>query len=117
MANFKDFDAAFAEMHKEKVKFKAFGKEYWIRKEVPAFVVLEMARHENDETLSTKFLFRAGEAIFGKKTLDELCANEGFSSEMLASMIKWAFDVINGKEEEEPEEVTEDDTGVKHEKN
>lgn len=114
---YKDFDAMFSEMKSETIPFKVFGKTYQINKEIPAFVVLEMARHENDAELSTKFLFRAGEAIFGKETLDELCKQKGFSAEKLGMMIKWAFEAINGKDEPEIEEITEDDTGAKPEKN
>ena len=110
MANkFKDFDAMVSDMHEETVPFKAFGKLYNIRKAIPAALVLELARKEKDETLSNEFVFKAARQIFGDAVLSDLCNNPDCTFDKLTKMIQWAFTTINGPEEEEPEEVTEDD--------
>lgn len=116
MANFKNFDAMLAQMKHETIPFQIFGKNYEIKKRIPAVVVLEMARHEESEAIPNKVLIEAGMQIFGKAIMDDLCKHEDFSVDVLSEMIKWAFEVINGTEEE-PEAVTEDDIGVLPEKN
>ena len=103
----------FAEMKGETLPFRVFGKVYEIRKAIPAALVLELARRESGEELDDAFLLRAGEVIFGQATLHEIAAHEGFTLDMLAEMIKWAFAEINGPDEGDAA-VTEDDAGVKH---
>ena len=109
---YKDFDAMFAEMHADTIPFKVFGKEYQIKKAIPADMVIELARMEDGESLPIKFLYRVGLKIFGKETLDEIMANPTFSSEMLNAMIQWAFQVINGKVDADGKELTEDDSST-----
>ena len=117
MAKFKNFDAMLAQMKHETIPFQIFGKRYEIKKRIPAVVVLEMARHEEDETIPNKVLFEAGAQIFGKAIMDDLCKHEDFSVDVLGELIKWAFEAINGTEEDEPEAMTEDDVGALSEKN
>ena len=117
MANYKDFDAMFAEMKQETIPFKAFGKVYHINKRIPASIVLELSRREKGGTLDNDFMLNAGLQIFGNDILNELCAHHDFTVDMLGEMIKWAFEAINGKVEDEGEELTEDDMGVIHSKN
>lgn len=114
---YKDFDAMFAQMQGDTVPFKIFGKEYQIKKEIPASIVLEMARMEDEQKLSSKFLYRAALDIFGKDTLEDIMKHPGFSAEMLNAMIQWAFEAINGKVDTTPEEVTEDTIVTKKRKN
>lgn len=115
MSRFHDFDAQFAEMRHETVEFRLFGKMYTIEKRMPAFVPLEMARMEDDDKLDNRMVFRAAVSIFGEKNLREWEKDPRFTVEVLGSMVKWAFEAINGKVE--PESVTEDDTGAVHSKN
>lgn len=118
MANkFKDFDAMFSEMKAETISFRAYGKMYHIRKEIPAIIVLEMARMENKATISPQLIFRAATAIFGEDTLRELCTKPGFSAKRLEKMVEWAFNAINGKADDDMQEMTEDDTGASEGKN
>lgn len=118
MANkFKDFDAMFSEMKAETLAFRAYGKMYQIRKEIPAAIVLEMARMESTDNIPTQMIFRAAAAIFGDKTLRELCAKPDFSANRLAKMVEWAFKTINGKPDDDMQEMTEDDTGASKGKN
>lgn len=116
MANqkFKDFDAMFSEMTRETIPFKIFGKTYEIYKEIPASLVLELSRHEQNEDMSTMFLLKCGNMIFGEDVLNEICANPAFSAKMLGTLIRWAFNEINGNGEhdEDGQEFTEDDTGA-----
>jgi len=118
MANkFKDFDAMFSEMTAETIPFRAYGKIYHIRKEIPAVIVLEMARMEEGATISQKLIFKTAAAIFGDDVLRELCAKPGFSAKKLEKMVEWAFSAINGKADDDMQEMTEDDTGASDGKN
>ena len=118
MANkFKDFDAMFSEMKAETLAFRAYGKMYQIRKEIPAAIVLEMARMESTDNIPTQMIFRAGAAIFGEEMLRELCAKPDFSANRLAKMVEWAFRAINGNPDDDMQEMTEDDTGASEGKN
>lgn len=118
MANkFKDFDAMFSEMKAETISFRAYGKMYQIRKEMPAVIVLEMARMESDAQLSSQLIFRTASAIFGEETLRELCSKPNFSANKLEKMVEWAFKTINGKPDDDMQEMTEDDTGASEGKN
>lgn len=117
MAKFKDFDAMIAEMHHETEAFRIFGKEYHIKNDLPAIVVLEMSKYDDDVSIPTKVLIRAGRLIFGDDVLDELTAHPEFTTPVLFSMIRWAFSVCGGGEEKEMEEITEDDIGVTKRKN
>ena len=118
MANkFKDFDAMFSEMTSETIPFRAYGKMYHIRKEVPAVIVLEMARMESKANVTPQLIFKAATAIFGEETLRELCSKPGFSAKKLEKMVEWAFNAINGKADDDMQEMTEDDTGASEGKN
>lgn len=115
--DFMDFDAAFAEMNHETVSFKVFGKTYKIKKEIPAYIVTQMMRLEDDDTLPTRVIFKAADLIYGKKVIDELCEHDGFSAEQLNMMVKWAFEAVHGKKNEKPKEQTEDDDDEVERKN
>ena len=118
MANkFKDFDAMFSEMKAETIAFRAYGKIYQIRKEIPAVIVLEMARMENNVNITPQLIFRSAAAIFGEETLRELCSQPNFSAKKLEKMVEWAFNVINGKPDDDMQEMTEDDAGASEGKN
>lgn len=113
MANkFKDFDAMFSEMTAETIPFRAYGKIYHIRKEIPAVIVLEMARMEDGAAISPKMIFKAAAGIFGEEVLSELCKKPGFSAKKLEKMVEWAFAAINGKADDDMQEMTEDDSGA-----
>ena len=73
-----DFDEQFAEMAGERASFKLFGRIYEIPRELPAALVLELARREADETLDNAFVFRAAERIFGAEVIEELCGHPEF---------------------------------------
>lgn len=109
-SNYKNFDRMFSEMKQETIPFQVYGKTYRIKKAIPAAVVLEMARHEDDEGVPNSVLIRAAHSIFGDEALAEWCSRPDFSADRLGAMIRWAFQAINGQDEpDEPEPVTEDD--------
>lgn len=112
--NIRNFDAMIAEMNHETIAFTMFGKTYEIEKRMPATVPLELARYEDEDNVPNGVLFRAANNIFGRETLRELCAHPQFTVDVLSELLKWAFDAINGKEEDarEMEEMTEDDFGT-----
>lgn len=108
---FKNFDAFISEMKCETIPFEIFGKTYHIKKRVPAVIVLEMAKHEDSDSLPNSLVFKAANQIFGEKILAELCKHPDFTVEVLSEMIKWAFSAINGAaDEEEMQEITEEDS-------
>lgn len=119
MSRYKDFDEMWSEMKCETIPFRAFGREYRIRKQIPAAIVLEMAAREGEPgaKLPAELIYRAARLIFGREALDEMCAHEDFTVDRLNSMIQWAFDAVSGSDGAESEEVTEDTVGVVPRKN
>jgi len=111
---FKSFDSFISEMKCETIPFEIFGKTYHIKKRVPAVIVLEMAKHEDAETMPANLVFKAANQIFGEKTLAELCQHPEFTVDVIHEMVKWAFSAINGSDDEctEMQEITEDDSVV-----
>lgn len=118
MKKYKDFDRMFAEMQGETIPFIAFGEEYQIKKQIPAWIPLEMSSYDDDHAMPAKTVFRAARMIFGEKQLSKLCENPDFTMDKLEIMLRWAFEAIQGKDEaEEAEEVTEDTMAAVPEKN
>ena len=117
MAQIKDFDAMFAEMHQETIPFRIYGKIYQIKKAIPAAIVLELSRQEKSAAMSTELLVRAARIIFGEKQLNQIVNHQGFSLDQLGVMVQWAFSAINGTDKPEPEAITEDDVSAGPEKN
>lgn len=113
----RNFDAFISEMNRETVSFTIFGKTYEIEKRMPAVIPLELSKYDDDDGIPSKVLFKAANNIFGKKILDELCVNPLFTTDVLAELVKWAFEAINGGGDSEPEEITEDDAGAPERKN
>lgn len=105
---FKDFDAQFAEMRKEEITIRVYGKEYSFPAAIPAYLPLEMAKYEG-EGIPAKILLGAARVIFGEEALKEWSSHADFDMDKLGLLMRTAFDMINGKDGEEPEPVTEDD--------
>lgn len=113
----KNFDAFISEMTRETVSFTMFGKTYEIEKRMPAVIPLELSKYDDEDGIPPKVLFRAANNIFGKDILGELCENPLFTVDVLAELVKWAFEAINGTADDEPAEITEDDAGAPERKN
>lgn len=91
---YKDFDAMFARMKGETIPFRIYGKEYHISPDLPAALVLELARCEGD--VPPKLVFSAAGRIFGKDVMDEIAAHDDFTLSKLEEMLSWAFEVCSG---------------------
>lgn len=114
----RNFDAMIAEMNHETISFTMFGKTYEIEKRMPALIPLELSKYDDDESIPAKVIMKAARNIFGRAILDELCAHPQFTTEVLNSLVSWAFTAINGGDEpDEPEAVTEDTVNAPEKKN
>lgn len=113
-----DFDAQFAEMNKETITFKFFGKEYTIPATIPAVLPLELSRYDDSEGVPPKLMFKVVRIMFGEDTLNEWCENRDFTIEKLGEIVRVVFLKINGEDDAtETEGVTEDDGGGEQVKN
>lgn len=95
---YKDFDQMFAQMKGEGAIFRIYGKEYSIPRDLPASLVLELARCEGD--VPPRLVFSAAERIFGREILNELCSHGDFTLSRLEAMLEWAFAMAGGGEGE-----------------
>lgn len=91
---YRDFDRMFASMRGETIPFRIYGKEYRIPCDLPAALVLELSRCE--DSVPPKLMFSAAERIFGRETLDEICAHDDFTLAKLEEMLVWAFSACGG---------------------
>lgn len=103
-----DFDRMFAQMRNERIPFTLYGQRYSIPTELPAALVLELARHEDEESLPPALLLRAAEQLFGQDNLQNWCAHADFTLAKLEKMLEWAFRVCSGGEMQPP--IAEDDS-------
>lgn len=113
-----DFDNFLAEKKRQYVDVKVFGKVYKVQKEIPAMLVIEMARaaerKKNDAAENGKMTLKMGEAMFGRAALDEICG-KGISSTDLAQLIDRTFAMITGKDvdgEDINAETVDDESGM-----
>ena len=91
---YKDFDQMFARMKGETIPFRIYGREYRIPCDLPASLVLELARCEGE--VPPELVVRAAVRIFGEAALDEICAHDDFTMAKLEAMLSWAFETIGG---------------------
>ena len=84
----------FARMKGETIPFRVYGKEYRIPCDLPASLVLELARCEGE--VPPRLVLRAAERIFGAQALSEICAHDDFTLARLEAMLAWAFEAIGG---------------------
>lgn len=108
-----NFDNFMSEKSQEPIMVTVFGKEYPVKPEIPAVVMVTLAR-TNDTSISefdaTKMMLSAGDVMFGKEAIDEMCRN-GLRSDQLIDLIKMVFETINGKDVDgdDVEELTDED--------
>lgn len=91
---YKDFDRMFARMKGETIPYRIYGKEYRIPCDLPASLVLELARCEGE--IPAELVVRAAGRIFGEEVLSEICAHDDFTLGRLEAMLAWAFETIGG---------------------
>ena len=95
-----NFDNFMAEKKQEPIGVTVFGKEYEIKPEIPAIVMVTLAR-TNETSLSESeaamMILNAGDVMFGKEAINEFCS-KGMRSDQLVNLIKMVFEMINGKD-------------------
>lgn len=109
-----DFDKFMSERNAETFDVVVFGKTYKCKKEIPAIVPLKMARAEQaDPAESIKLVFSAAASLFGSEGVENMCA-DGITFNEMSQLVKKAFDLINGvdDDDEELQEVTDEDSHV-----
>ena len=89
-----------------------FGKEYPVKPEIPAIVMVTLARANEtmSESDATIMILNAGDAMFGKDAINEFCS-KGMRATDLVNLIKAIFEMINGKDVDgdEVDEVSDED--------
>lgn len=110
-----NFDNFMSEKKQEPIKVTVFGEQYDVKPEIPAIVMVTLARSDEatvSEFEATKMIINAGDIMFGKPVIDRFC-RKGMRAEQLVELIKSVFDMINGKDVdgEEPEEL-DDESGM-----
>lgn len=105
-----DFDRQFAEMKRETYTMKVFGKEYTFPAVIPADIPLMMARYGDEKNIPVREILNAARRMFGT-ALDEWRQHPEFGVDNLGDLLRAAFEIINGTDEPETEEITEDDAG------
>lgn len=108
-----NFDNFMVEKKQDPIMVTVFGKEYPVKPEIPAIVMVTLAR-TNDTAISefeaTQMMIRAGDALFGKEIVDEFCS-KGMQASQLIELIKMVFETINGKDVdgEDVEDISDED--------
>ena len=111
-----NFDNFMVEKNQEPIMVTVFGKESPVKPQIPAVVMVTLAR-TNDTSISefeaTKMLLNAGDILFGRDAISEFCA-KGMQSEQLIQLIKMVFETISGKDVDgdDVEEMSDEDSMV-----
>lgn len=110
-----NFDNFMAEKKAEYIDVTVFGKQYKVKREIPAIMPIMMAR-ANESTKREEVMLsilRAGDIMFGEKAIDTFCEN-GMSSDMLAELIQQTFNMISSEDvdgDDLDEETFDDESG------
>ena len=108
-----NFDNFMNEKKQDPIVVTVFGKDYQVKPEIPAIVMVTLAR-TNESTISDSeaamMIIRAGDVMFGKKAVNEFC-EKGMRADQLVDLIRKCFDMINGKnvDGEDVEEISDED--------
>lgn len=107
-----NFDRFMAEKKAQFITVTVFGKDYMVRNEIPAMVPIAMARADEtmDKNEAGLIILRAGDMLFGKENIDEMC-EKGMTAAEISTLIQETFKVINGVEDEGDSEEIMDDAG------
>jgi len=94
-----DFDRFLAEKKQTYITVKVYGKEYQIKDEVPALVPILLARagESANKSLIGDAIMRAGDIMFGKDAITELC-NKGMSAQEMGALIRTVFSRVSGQD-------------------
>lgn len=108
-----NFDNFMTEKKQDPIMVTVFGKEYAVKPEIPAIVMVTLAR-TNESTMSESeaamMIMNAGDVMFGREAINEFCAR-GMRSDQLVTLIKMVFEMINGKDVDgdDVEEISDED--------
>lgn len=108
-----NFDNFMNEKKQDPIVVTVFGKEYPVKPEIPAIVMVTLAR-TNDSSVSESdaamMIIRAGDVLFGKAAINEFC-EKGMRAEQLIDLIKKCFDLISGKDVDgdDVEDISDED--------
>ena len=95
-----NFDNFMIEKKQEPILVTVYGKEYEVKPEIPAIVMVTLAR-TNENTISeadaTMMVLNAGDVLFGKDAINEFCS-KGMRADQLVNLIKMVFELIKGKD-------------------
>ena len=92
MENYKDFDAFFSEIQEENLTIKLYGKEYKIKKDVSAKLMISLMNIISDQ--GNNYALREAELldisikILGEENVNEWC-EKGITSKQLEKIIEW----------------------------
>lgn len=107
-----NFDQFLAEKNKDYIEVTVYGKVYKVKREVPAIVPIMIGRagEDADEKLLGEAMMRAGDIMFGKDVIDELC-DKGISATELGHLIRQVFTMVSGQDVDGDEDsATYDDS-------
>lgn len=118
--NVLNFDKFMSEKNKEFITVHAYGKDYKVKKEIPAIVPIMLARaaDENGKTSAQDVGFamlRAGDIMFGENAINEMCS-AGANATDLSKLFRMVFEMISGQtidgdDPDNDEEEYSDDSG------
>ena len=118
MGKMLDFDNFLAEKKRQYVEVKVYGKVYKVQKEIPAALVIELARMAEDKggadaAAEGRMTLKMGEALFGEAGMKEIC-RKGISAVDLTLLIHRTFAMITGKnvDGEDIGETVDDESGL-----
>ena len=110
-----NFDKFIEEKNLEPMEITVRGRVYEVAPKIPAIVPIMMARAE--EELSTadtnRLVLRAADALFGKKAIDQMCA-DGLAVDEVGTLVQKVFSMINGDDDgdNDEQELTDEDSKV-----
>jgi hypothetical protein len=93
-ASFRNFDTFIKEKKKLAPSFEMFGNTYTLPPSLRYDAVLELQRlnkRQDTEEMSDEDTFNIFELFIGTQTLAELRANDDFTVDVAAELVKWAL--------------------------
>ena len=103
MSTYRDFDAAWAELENEGLKFKAKGQEYTIPASIPAKTMLRLIslyrKYGTEKNIPEIEQMDLAITVLGQDVVDDLC-ERGMTANELAEVVTWAFARYRGEPEE-----------------
>lgn len=96
MSRFVDFDRMYAELNRDTIRMRVMGEDVEIGASVPASVVMLLMRFEEQDSVPASALLDAGAKLFGAARIEKWAREPRFSVDMLAELLKAAFEAIGG---------------------